>query len=118
MDFPCKIDEMKKVQALYKRKLSPCWNVHIIHNLIYFNPILFLRVPILCDFEPLHQHVRALHNLVKAAQSLDEMSQTITDLLNEQKVFLFFFTKKSEYSIQKISWSHNCIIVSFLITYQ
>ncbi|XP_077126605.1 RB1-inducible coiled-coil protein 1 isoform X1 [Ranitomeya variabilis] len=46
---------------------------------------LFLRVPLLCDFEPLHQHVRALHNLVKAAQSLDEMSQTITDLLNEQK---------------------------------
>uniref|UniRef100_A0A670I542 RB1-inducible coiled-coil protein 1 n=1 Tax=Podarcis muralis TaxID=64176 RepID=A0A670I542_PODMU len=43
------------------------------------------RVPILCDFEPLHQHVLALHNLVKAAQSLDEMSQTITDLLNEQK---------------------------------
>lgn len=47
---------------------------------------LFLRVPLLCDLEPLHQHVRALHNLVKAAQSLDEMSQTITDLLNEQKV--------------------------------
>ncbi|XP_063779787.1 RB1-inducible coiled-coil protein 1 isoform X2 [Pseudophryne corroboree] len=47
---------------------------------------LFLRVPLLCDFEPLHQHVRALHNLVKAAQSLDEMSQTITDLLNEQKI--------------------------------
>ncbi|XP_021508017.1 RB1-inducible coiled-coil protein 1 [Meriones unguiculatus] len=46
----------------------------------------FLRVPLLCDFEPLHQHVLALHNLVKAAQSLDEMSQTITDLLNEQKV--------------------------------
>ncbi|XP_069477144.1 RB1-inducible coiled-coil protein 1 isoform X2 [Ambystoma mexicanum] len=46
---------------------------------------LFLRVPILCDFEPLHQHVRVLHNLVKAAQSLDEMSQTITDLLSEQK---------------------------------
>uniref|UniRef100_A0A8D0GXC9 RB1-inducible coiled-coil protein 1 n=1 Tax=Sphenodon punctatus TaxID=8508 RepID=A0A8D0GXC9_SPHPU len=44
-----------------------------------------LRVPILCDFEPLYQHVLALHNLVKAAQSLDEMSQTITDLLNEQK---------------------------------
>ncbi|KAG8516682.1 RB1-inducible coiled-coil protein 1, partial [Galemys pyrenaicus] len=41
----------------------------------------FLRVPLLCDFEPLHQHVLALHNLVKAAQSLDEMSQTITDLL-------------------------------------
>lgn len=46
---------------------------------------LFLRVPLLCDFEPLHQHVLALHNLVKAAQSLDEMSQTITDLLSEQK---------------------------------
>ncbi|KAM4865022.1 RB1-inducible coiled-coil protein 1 isoform 2-T3 [Thomomys bottae] len=46
----------------------------------------FLRIPLLCDFEPLHQHVLALHNLVKAAQSLDEMSQTITDLLNEQKV--------------------------------
>ncbi|XP_006901672.1 PREDICTED: RB1-inducible coiled-coil protein 1-like [Elephantulus edwardii] len=45
----------------------------------------FLRVPLLCDFEPLHQHVMALHNLVKAAQSLDEMSQTITDLLSEQK---------------------------------
>ncbi|EHB09881.1 RB1-inducible coiled-coil protein 1, partial [Heterocephalus glaber] len=44
-----------------------------------------LKVPLLCDFEPLHQHVLALHNLVKAAQSLDEMSQTITDLLNEQK---------------------------------
>ncbi|XP_022371248.1 RB1-inducible coiled-coil protein 1 isoform X4 [Enhydra lutris kenyoni] len=44
-----------------------------------------LRVPLLCDFEPLHQHVLALHNLVKAAQSLDEMSQTITDLLSEQK---------------------------------
>lgn len=48
-----------------------------------------LRVPLLCDLEPLHQHVRALHNLVKAAQSLDEMSQTITDLLNEQKVWYF-----------------------------
>ncbi|XP_029447130.1 LOW QUALITY PROTEIN: RB1-inducible coiled-coil protein 1 [Rhinatrema bivittatum] len=46
---------------------------------------LFLRIPLLCDFEPLHQHVLALHNLVKAAQSLDEMSQTITDLLSEQK---------------------------------
>lgn len=46
---------------------------------------LCFRVPLLCDFEPLHQHVLALHNLVKAAQSLDEMSQTITDLLSEQK---------------------------------
>ncbi|XP_067836048.1 RB1-inducible coiled-coil protein 1 isoform X2 [Heptranchias perlo] len=48
----------------------------------------FLRVPTLCDFEPLHQHIQILRNLVKAAQSLDEMSQTITDLLTEQKVSL------------------------------
>ncbi|XP_033855728.3 RB1-inducible coiled-coil protein 1 [Acipenser ruthenus] len=45
----------------------------------------FLRVPTLCGFEPLHQHVQVLHQLVKAAQSVDEMSQTITDLLSEQK---------------------------------
>ncbi|XP_036374875.1 RB1-inducible coiled-coil protein 1 [Megalops cyprinoides] len=45
----------------------------------------FLRVPTLCDFEPLHQHVQILHHLVQAAQSVDEMSQTITDLLSEQK---------------------------------
>lgn len=44
------------------------------------------RVPTLCDFEPLNQHVEVLHQLVQAAQSVDEMSQTITDLLNEQKV--------------------------------
>uniref|UniRef100_A0A671NRK1 RB1-inducible coiled-coil protein 1 n=1 Tax=Sinocyclocheilus anshuiensis TaxID=1608454 RepID=A0A671NRK1_9TELE len=46
----------------------------------------YLRVPTLCDFEPLNQHVAVLHQLVQAAQSVDEMSQTITDLLNEQKV--------------------------------
>ncbi|XP_007950394.1 RB1-inducible coiled-coil protein 1 [Orycteropus afer afer] len=57
----------------------------------------FLRVPLLCDFEPLHQHVLALHNLVKAAQSLDEMSQTITDLLSEQK------TSESQASPQSAS---------------
>uniref|UniRef100_A0A671NRJ3 RB1-inducible coiled-coil protein 1 n=1 Tax=Sinocyclocheilus anshuiensis TaxID=1608454 RepID=A0A671NRJ3_9TELE len=45
----------------------------------------YLRVPTLCDFEPLNQHVAVLHQLVQAAQSVDEMSQTITDLLNEQK---------------------------------
>ncbi|XP_041101893.1 RB1-inducible coiled-coil protein 1-like [Polyodon spathula] len=45
----------------------------------------FLRVPTLCGFEPLHQHVQVLHQLVKATQSVDEMSQTITDLLSEQK---------------------------------
>ncbi|XP_038665275.1 RB1-inducible coiled-coil protein 1 isoform X2 [Scyliorhinus canicula] len=48
----------------------------------------FLRIPTLCDFEPLHQHIQILRNLVRAAQSLDEMSQTITDLLTEQKVSL------------------------------
>ncbi|XP_036447840.1 RB1-inducible coiled-coil protein 1 isoform X1 [Colossoma macropomum] len=46
----------------------------------------FLRVPSLCDFEPLNHHVEALHQLVQAAQSVDEMSQTITDLLSELKV--------------------------------
>lgn len=44
------------------------------------------RVPAVCDFEPLNRHVDALHNLVQAAQSVDEMSQTITDLLSEQRV--------------------------------
>lgn len=39
-----------------------------------------------CDFEPLKQHVETLHHLVQAAQSVDEMSQTITDLLSEQRV--------------------------------
>lgn len=78
------------------------------------NPVLFLRVPILCDFEPLHQHVRALHNLVKAAQSLDEMSQTITDLLNEQKVFLLFFISKKDNVIFKtVEYSQN--IFSFFL---
>ncbi|ROI16376.1 RB1-inducible coiled-coil protein 1 [Anabarilius grahami] len=47
---------------------------------------LYLRVPTLCDFEPLNHHVEVLHQLVQAAQSVDEMSQTITDLLNEQKI--------------------------------
>lgn len=49
-------------------------------------PVFFIRVPTLCDFEPLNHHVEVLHQLVQAAQSVDEMSQTITDLLNEQKV--------------------------------
>ncbi|KAM9488114.1 RB1-inducible coiled-coil protein 1 [Clarias gariepinus] len=46
----------------------------------------FLRVPSLCDFEPLNHHTEALHHLVQAARSVDEMSQTITDLLSELKV--------------------------------
>uniref|UniRef100_A0AAQ5ZG28 RB1-inducible coiled-coil protein 1 n=1 Tax=Amphiprion ocellaris TaxID=80972 RepID=A0AAQ5ZG28_AMPOC len=46
----------------------------------------FLMVPTMCDFEPLHRHVGALQQLVQAAQSVDEMSQTITDLLSEQRV--------------------------------
>ncbi|CAL8280387.1 unnamed protein product [Lota lota] len=45
----------------------------------------FLMVPTLCDFEPLNRHVEMLHQLVQAAQSMDEMSRTITDLLNEQR---------------------------------
>lgn len=45
----------------------------------------FLMVPTVCDFEPLKQHVETLHHLVQAAQSVDEMSQTITDLLSEQR---------------------------------
>ncbi|XP_013885425.1 RB1-inducible coiled-coil protein 1 [Austrofundulus limnaeus] len=45
----------------------------------------FLMVPAMCDFEPLHHHVESLHQLVQAAQSVDEMSQTITDLLSEQR---------------------------------
>uniref|UniRef100_A0A4W6CIC7 RB1-inducible coiled-coil protein 1 n=1 Tax=Lates calcarifer TaxID=8187 RepID=A0A4W6CIC7_LATCA len=45
----------------------------------------FLMVPTMCDFEPLNHHVDTLHQLVQAAQSVDEMSQTITDLLSEQR---------------------------------
>lgn len=46
----------------------------------------FLMVPTMCDFEPLNHHVAKLQQLVQAAQSVDEMSQTITDLLSEQRV--------------------------------
>uniref|UniRef100_A0A3P9NRP1 RB1-inducible coiled-coil protein 1 n=1 Tax=Poecilia reticulata TaxID=8081 RepID=A0A3P9NRP1_POERE len=45
----------------------------------------FLMIPAMCDFEPLNRHVETLHKLVQAAQSVDEMSQTITDLLSEQR---------------------------------
>ncbi|XP_028282880.1 RB1-inducible coiled-coil protein 1 [Parambassis ranga] len=45
----------------------------------------FLMVPAMCDFEPLNRHVETLHQLVQAAQSVDEMSRTITDLLSEQR---------------------------------
>uniref|UniRef100_A0AAV2JVZ0 RB1-inducible coiled-coil protein 1 n=1 Tax=Knipowitschia caucasica TaxID=637954 RepID=A0AAV2JVZ0_KNICA len=45
----------------------------------------FLMVPTMCDFEPLHQHIQTLRHLVQAAQSVDEMSRTITDLLSVQK---------------------------------
>ncbi|CDQ82925.1 unnamed protein product [Oncorhynchus mykiss] len=52
------------------------------------NLVLFPRLPTLCDFEPLHQHVEMLQQLVLATQaaSVDEMSRTITDLLSEQRV--------------------------------
>lgn len=61
----------------------------IIDSQLYcFNSELstFCRVPTMCDFEPLNHHVQTLHHLVQAAQSVDEMSQTITDLLSEQRV--------------------------------
>ncbi|CAJ1072441.1 RB1-inducible coiled-coil protein 1 [Xyrichtys novacula] len=45
----------------------------------------FLMLPTMCDFEPLNRHVETLQQLVQAAQSVDEMSQTITDLLSEQR---------------------------------
>ncbi|KAM9789197.1 RB1-inducible coiled-coil protein 1 [Neosynchiropus ocellatus] len=45
----------------------------------------FLMLPTMCDFEPLNSHVVRLQQLVQAAQSLDEMSQTITELLSEQR---------------------------------
>ncbi|XP_077580542.1 RB1-inducible coiled-coil protein 1 [Stigmatopora nigra] len=45
----------------------------------------FLMIPTMCDFEPLNRHLEKLHQLVQAAQSLDEMSQTITNLLSEQR---------------------------------
>uniref|UniRef100_A0A673XCM0 RB1-inducible coiled-coil protein 1 n=1 Tax=Salmo trutta TaxID=8032 RepID=A0A673XCM0_SALTR len=52
----------------------------------------FLRLPTLCDFEPLHQHVEMLQQLVLATQaaSVDEMSRTITDLLSEQRVITIY----------------------------
>uniref|UniRef100_A0A8C2EE17 RB1-inducible coiled-coil protein 1 n=1 Tax=Cyprinus carpio TaxID=7962 RepID=A0A8C2EE17_CYPCA len=72
----------------------------------------YLRVPTLCDFEPLNQHVEVLHQLVQAAQSVDEMSQTITDLLNEQKFYCSqsaqrstAFTPRSESTTEIISTS-------------
>lgn len=44
----------------------------------------------MCDFEPLNYHVETLHKLVQAARSVDEMSQTITDLLSEQRVMSLY----------------------------
>ncbi|XP_070700672.1 RB1-inducible coiled-coil protein 1 [Pempheris klunzingeri] len=55
----------------------------------------FLMVPTMCDFEPLNRHVQTLHQLVQAAQSVDEMSQTITDLLNEQRASYSQSTRRS-----------------------
>ncbi|XP_077375643.1 RB1-inducible coiled-coil protein 1 [Festucalex cinctus] len=45
----------------------------------------FLMVPTICDFKPLNQHVEKLHHLVQVAQSLDDMSLTVTNLLSEQR---------------------------------
>ncbi|XP_040910659.1 RB1-inducible coiled-coil protein 1 [Toxotes jaculatrix] len=55
----------------------------------------FLMVPTMCDFEPLNHHVETLHQLVQAAQSVDEMSQTITDLLSEQRASYFQSAQRS-----------------------
>ncbi|XP_057714033.1 RB1-inducible coiled-coil protein 1 [Corythoichthys intestinalis] len=55
----------------------------------------FLMIPAMCDFEPLNRHVEKLHQLVQAAQSLDEMSQTITNLLSEQRASSNQSTHKS-----------------------
>ncbi|KAG7525511.1 hypothetical protein JOB18_027713 [Solea senegalensis] len=56
----------------------------------------FLMIPTMCDFEPLNRHVNSLHQLVQAAQSVDEMSQTITNLLSEQRASCCQSTPQSE----------------------
>lgn len=71
---------VKRCPARFWREISPCRGEACV--LI----CLSRRVPTVCDFEPLNRHVDALHHLVQAAQSVDEMSQTITDLLSEQRV--------------------------------
>ncbi|KAM9322803.1 RB1-inducible coiled-coil protein 1 isoform 1-T3 [Pholidichthys leucotaenia] len=55
----------------------------------------FLMVPTMCDFEPLNRHVETLHQLVQAAQSVDEMSQTITELLSEHRASCSQSTQRS-----------------------
>ncbi|KAM9791132.1 RB1-inducible coiled-coil protein 1 [Syngnathus typhle] len=45
----------------------------------------FLMVPTMCDFDPLKEHTEKLHKLVQATQSLDDMSETITNMLSEQR---------------------------------
>ncbi|XP_038161737.1 RB1-inducible coiled-coil protein 1 [Cyprinodon tularosa] len=55
----------------------------------------FLMIPAMCDFEPLNRHVETLHKLVQAAQSVDEMSRTITDLLSEQRASCSQSTQRS-----------------------
>lgn len=62
----------------------------------------------MCDFEPLNHHVAKLQQLVKAAQSVDEMSQTITDLLSEQRVTM------PSHNALKTKCKYKVISVSFL----
>uniref|UniRef100_A0A672LKG9 RB1-inducible coiled-coil protein 1 n=1 Tax=Sinocyclocheilus grahami TaxID=75366 RepID=A0A672LKG9_SINGR len=78
----------------------------------------YLRVPTLCDFEPLNQHVAFLHQLVQAAQSVDEMSQTITDLLNEQRSAQRFsaLTPRSESTTEITSTSTKTLSTKTLST--
>lgn len=66
----------------------------------------------MCDFEPLNRHVDALHHLVQAAQSVDEMSQTVTDLLSEQRVngSLTHWTIGSDSHLHRVSFAL-CVIL-------
>ncbi|XP_062259958.1 RB1-inducible coiled-coil protein 1 isoform X1 [Platichthys flesus] len=77
-------DELPDISLDDLQFLKSCCPVEVQPFLMH-SPYLF-RVPTMCDFEPLNRHVETLHQLVQAAQSVDEMSQTITDLLNEQRV--------------------------------
>uniref|UniRef100_A0A673XE76 RB1-inducible coiled-coil protein 1 n=1 Tax=Salmo trutta TaxID=8032 RepID=A0A673XE76_SALTR len=70
----------------------------------------FLRLPTLCDFEPLHQHVEMLQQLVLATQaaSVDEMSRTITDLLSEQRVSCSQSDQRSTAAVTPLTtWSNS-----------
>ncbi|XP_062383204.1 RB1-inducible coiled-coil protein 1 isoform X2 [Sardina pilchardus] len=82
---PRKFDfELPDISLEDLQYLKSCCPVEV-QPFLRLAPVPPSRVPTLCDFEPLNQHVQMLHQLVQAAQSVDEMSQTITDLLSEQR---------------------------------